>query len=151
MVFKMRRWANGSRTLCRYPAHPVGRCCCRAGRCHTGSASKRHHRFNWSRAVPFRRNHPPIPERNPGHTSSRHRYARALLWRKIGRAIARSERQLAYWSPTLQGLAEPAMNRCMKSQTDLRKNKVRKILHRNIKNSKKIASFLTMKLLDANH
>ena len=44
-----------------------------------GSASKRHYRFSWSRAVPFRRNHPPIPERNPGHTSGRHRYARPLL------------------------------------------------------------------------
>ena len=54
-------------------------------------------------------------------------------------------------APRFKGCAEPAMNRCMKSQTDLRKNKVRKILHRNIKNSKKIASFLTMKLLDANH
>jgi len=62
---------------------------------------------SWSRAVSFRRNHPPIPERNPGHTSSRHRYARPLLWRKIGRAIPRSERQLAYWSDTLQGLAQP--------------------------------------------
>ena len=102
---------DGQTGRCLYPAHFGGRRCCRAGRYHTGRASKRYYRRSWSRVVPFRGNHPPILERNPGDPSGRHRYQRPLLWRKTGRAIPRSERQLASWSDTLRGLAQCERNR----------------------------------------